>query len=264
MCATTDLPPTGVSTTAGAPKADGVLSLPPPTQRSSFLTPISIKHHSNTAASEGALLYHDSSTASLGAHVPHPHQRRPSVVQSDFGVEDDIDHCSNGSDHAANQNFCAQIVLLPSALCQGDQLDIFMACRHPLEILGMHSHAAEGEVDVITHQLPHANQHIRRNNKNDDHESCPSSNRVSGYHAIPINCEYCGSPDISNCHPGCQRPQSFFPKRRPPFSPKGDGSIWDEKDYYMVLVNNNNCIGHDVRGYKNKKNGAYARADKRY
>ena len=38
---------------------------------------------------------------------------------------------------------------------------------------------------------------------------------------LPLHCEYCGSPSIRNCQkfdPECQRPETFFPKAKPPFS----------------------------------------------
>jgi hypothetical protein len=266
MCATTDLPTTGASATAAAPKVDAALSAQSRSQSSSYLTPISIKQQIDTSASEDAPFHHESSDASLGARVRQSHHRRPSVVHSDFGVEDDNDNCSNDSDRIADQNFCAQVVSFQSAVCQVDQLDIFMACRHPLEILGMHPTEGEAQVATQQEQQQHAHSPPGSCNKNSEQENCcQSNNRVSGYHAIPTNCEYCGSPDIAHCDKGCQRPKSFFPKQRPPFSPKGDGSEWDEQDFCITLVNNNS-IGVGGRSHENNysNNGAYARADKHY
>lgn len=37
---------------------------------------------------------------------------------------------------------------------------------------------------------------------------------------LPPYCEYCGSPSIRNCQkfdPSCQRPETFFPRAKPPF-----------------------------------------------
>ena len=66
----------------------------------------------------------------------------------------------------------------------------------------------------------------------------PTSDRVEhslpfGAYAIPRNCEYCGSETTDHCGQKCQRPKSFFRKKRPPFSPKGPE--WDsETDYEIV------------------------------
>jgi hypothetical protein len=107
------------------------------------------------------------------------------------------------------------MILLPT-ICQGDQLDIFMACRHPLDLLGMASPQDDSGGDVSEY---HAS-------------SNSGSHRVSGYHAIPTSCEYCDSPDITKCPDDCQRPRSFFPKKRPPFCPKG-GSEWGTMDFFI-------------------------------
>jgi hypothetical protein len=230
MCAATDLP-----VTSPKPKEDSTspTSSPP----SSFLTPISVKQlDTNTDASDGALFHHDTSTSSARVR-----QRRPSVVQSDLGLEEEgEDNYSNGSDHSVHNSFCAQMVLFPAAVCQGDQLDIFMACRHPLEMLGMGP--AEGDVVVVDID---SNHHLQNDG------STNHANRVSGYHAIPTDCEYCGSPDIAHCPPDCQRPQSFFPKQRPPFCPRG-GPEWDVRDFAVMTEKHGN------------NEMAYARADKQH
>lgn len=255
MCTTTDLPAAAAAAKAKKRGNSGSPSSTP----STLLTPLSIKQRNGDYqdASDGALFHnHDSSTASA-ARARVVHQRRPSVVQSDFGMDDDgggrgdddDSYSSNISAHNIN-NFCAHMVLLP-AVCQGDQLDIFMACRHPLEMLGM-QHAAEEEYeggDALTYSTadPSSNSQSCSNNNN-------TNNRVSGYHAIPTNCEYCGSPDIAECHPGCQRPPSFFPNQRPPFCPRG-GDDWDVRDCAISREEIGGDCEHD-------KKGAYARADK--
>ena len=54
-----------------------------------------------------------------------------------------------------------------------------------------------------------------------------------GAYAIPRTCEYCGSGTTDLCGQACQRPKSFFRKKRPPFSPKGPD--WEsETDYEIV------------------------------
>jgi hypothetical protein len=58
-----------------------------------------------------------------------------------------------------------------------------------------------------------------------------------GAYAIPRTCEYCGSETTDHCAQDCQRPKSFFRKKRPPFSPKS--SVWEsETDYEIVRPKN--------------------------
>jgi hypothetical protein len=55
-----------------------------------------------------------------------------------------------------------------------------------------------------------------------------------GAYAVPRTCEYCGAETTDCCEQDCQRPKSFFRKKRPPFSPKGPD--WESKtDYEIVL-----------------------------
>ncbi|KAL3905961.1 MAG: hypothetical protein SGILL_009467, partial [Bacillariaceae sp.] len=138
---------------------------------------------------------------------------------SDDGLEEDgwgeDAGSENGTIEAAPTNFCAQMIMLPG-VCQGagDQLDIFMACRHPLDLLGMAS-PEDGDP---------SDYHASTNSGSGAHH------RVSGYHAIPMSCEYCQSPDITKCGDDCERPKSFFSTKRPPFCPKG-GPEWDDNDF---------------------------------
>lgn len=74
-------------------------------------------------------------------------------------------------------------------------------CRHPLEIFSVfHEHA--NRQDVVDHKL------------------------LPGMYAIPRACEYCGAVDSDYCTDDCQRPKSFFQKKRPPFCPP-NMSQWD-------------------------------------
>ncbi|KAG7352574.1 hypothetical protein IV203_008622 [Nitzschia inconspicua] len=247
MCATTDLPVKAA--TADKAKTDDGASPASPPSPSSYLTPISIKQRidNNLDASDGALFHRDSSSNS-SARV-RLHQRRPSVVQSDYeGNDEDDDDGSHDSDGFGQNDFCSQMVLFPAAVCQGDQLDIFMACRHPLEMLGMQP--TEEETVALSE---HAHTTVTSTDRTESSTNANTNhgNKVSGYHAIPTDCEYCGSPDIANCHTDCQRPHSFFPRQRPPFCPRGTAE-WDEQDFAIREQNHTDQL----------QNGAYARADK--
>jgi hypothetical protein len=150
------------------------------------------------------------------------------LTKTTTGNDDDSNHSVNSASKD-NNIFCMELVL--PCVCQGganfaENLDIFMACRHPLDLLGMFHegedqhfscHAEEGKNDVV---------------------------RVSGYYAIPTTCEYCGSPRLEDCDPDrCQRPASFFPKQRPPFC-KGGGKEWDSKDS-AVMIPSSSSDGDD-------------------
>mmetsp|Transcript_2322 Transcript_2322/g.4295 ORF Transcript_2322/g.4295 Transcript_2322/m.4295 type:complete len:318 (-) Transcript_2322:375-1328(-) len=50
---------------------------------------------------------------------------------------------------------------------------------------------------------------------------------------VPLHCEYCGSLSTSMCSPEkCQRPRTFFPKKRPPFCAH-DPKQWDTDDCFI-------------------------------
>jgi hypothetical protein len=178
-----------------------------------------------------------SSSSSRRTESNNRHKRRPSVVQSDDGMDEgchpanvtktttDKDDDSNRSVNSVSKDnniFCMELVL-PS-VCQGganfaENLDIFMTCRHPLDLLGMFH---EEEDQDFSRQAEVAENDVVR---------------VSGYYAIPTTCEYCGSPRLEDCDPGrCQRPASFFPKQRPPFCKRG-GKEWDSKDCAVIILN---------------------------
>ena len=117
-----------------------------------------------------------------------------------------------------SSNFCAEMIMLPDSVCQGttdfaEQMDIFMRCQHPLDILSMFQED-KGGADV--------------NNSFADVDGGAEVHRVSGYHAIPRACEYCGSQNIDLCRddPDCERPPSYFPRERPPFYSK---EVWKWK-----------------------------------
>jgi hypothetical protein len=54
----------------------------------------------------------------------------------------------------------------------------------------------------------------------------PSERLLPGMHFIPKSCEYCSAEDTALCTASCQRPKSFFFKKRPPLCPK-DETFWD-------------------------------------
>ena len=56
---------------------------------------------------------------------------------------------------------------------------------------------------------------------------------LPGMHALPRTCEYCGASDTNLCTPACQRPKSFFRKKRPPFCPP-DPTLWDPITDYGI------------------------------
>jgi hypothetical protein len=202
---------------------------PPSSSRSSYLTPISISSRMDFHEEE-----EDISTSSSTKMRLQQRQRQPSLVESDFGNngddhDEDESQRSNSSSsskihstHVPDTHFCGHI-LFPN-VCQGaDQLDIFMACRHPLDLLSMF-HEEDGN-GPSQHEVIGGGDHTSNNcdSENDVH-------RVCGYYAIPTSCEYCGSPHIDQCTANCQRPRSFFPRQRPPFCPK-DESEWDTNDF---------------------------------
>jgi len=119
-----------------------------------------------------------------------------------------------------SNNICPQMIMLP-AVCQGssnlaEQMEVFMACRHPLDLLGMFH---EDEVDSGSGEKINVNACM------DEGDSLVK--RVSGYYTIPRSCEYCGSHSIDLCHENakCERPRSFFPRERPPFCSKREFEI---------------------------------------
>jgi hypothetical protein len=223
MCATTDHP--AEDSTRGETTPSSTLVNPLSSQFSSQ-TRLSIKQQNDdvpAAAAEGSANQQDSTTSSSRARI-RSHNRYPSLVQSDDGLGhgngDDCSHVSSETEPVGS--FCAQIVL--PAVCQGagDQLDIFMACRHPLDLLGISGN-------------PHDDDEQNHGVNGDGDHTVAADHQVSGYHAIPTTCEYCGSNDIGNCPDECQRPKSFFPKQRPPFCSKG-GLEWDEMDFAVSTL----------------------------
>lgn len=178
-------------------------------------------------------------------------QGKPNLFLSDDGGINDSDHLNSSflavsidkgasagggkkavhdrDSHAEvkSSNFCAEMIMLPEAVCKGstdfaEQMDIFMRCQHPLDILAMFSEdEVEGGVvgDSISQSDGDAQVH-----------------RVSGYHAIPRSCEYCGSHNIDLCRGDtkCERPRSYFLRETPPFSSKGTLKWKEEKNVGIV------------------------------
>lgn len=166
-------------------------------------------------------------------------QRSTGLLLSDNEVDSESDNnpffdgnndhngncCSNSSssNNSGEGNFCAEMIKFPVVACQGssnfaDQLDLdqFMTCRHPLDLMTTMFH----ESDAIENQAQSNNSsRISNNNRNNQQEQ-ELEQQSSGYHAIPRSCEYCGSCNIEMCsqNPNCTRPCSYFPKERPPFS----------------------------------------------
>ena len=143
-------------------------------------------------------------------------------------------HDSDTHVEVKSNNFCAEMIMLPVGVCQGstdfaEQMDIFMRCQHPLDILAMfHDDEVESGVkgDIINHSFT------------GDTDGDAQVHRVSGYHAIPRSCEYCGSHNIDLCRDGtkCERPKSYFPRETPPFCSKG-GLKWKEENNVGIASN---------------------------
>ena len=115
----------------------------------------------------------------------------------------------------SNNAFCSGI--LPESVCQGstlfsEQMDVFMRCQHPMDLLTIFQEDGKGS-----------------NGESADYSE-PEVHQVSGYHALPRTCEYCGSPNIDLCKDNaeCTRPKSYFPRSKPPFYSKG-GLKWKEE-----------------------------------
>lgn len=122
-----------------------------------------------------------------------------------------------------NKGFCAGIMLLPDSVCQGstgfaEQMDVFMRCQHPMDLLTVFQEDGKGNGESMGHL------------NSGDESAEPQVHRVSGYHALPQSCEYCGSPNIDLCkdNSDCTRPKSYFPRGKPPFYSKG-GLKWKEE-----------------------------------
>mmetsp|Transcript_18992 Transcript_18992/g.39014 ORF Transcript_18992/g.39014 Transcript_18992/m.39014 type:complete len:174 (+) Transcript_18992:129-650(+) len=161
----------------------------------------------------------------------------------------------NGDARVKLNNFCAEMITLPAGVCQGstdfaEQMDIFMRCQHPLDILGMFN---DEEVEGG------GGDNIIKTSYSGDANGDAQAHRVSGYHAIPRSCEYCGSPDVNICvnDSKCERPRSFFPRERPPFCPKGGSKLWDKgKNCLGVASNGGDAIICGTDQYRSKKNEA--------
>ena len=180
-------------------------------------------------------------------------QGKPNLVLSNDGGEIDSDHLNSSflavnidegtsagggkkathdrNSHAEvkSSNFCAEMIMLPVGVCQGstdfaEQMDIFMRCQHPLDILAMFSED-EVESGVIGDSISHS-------------DADAQVHRVSGYHAIPRSCEYCGSHNINLCRNDkkCERPKSYFRRETPPFCSKGRLK-WKEENNVGIVSN---------------------------
>mmetsp|Transcript_15153 Transcript_15153/g.17025 ORF Transcript_15153/g.17025 Transcript_15153/m.17025 type:complete len:237 (-) Transcript_15153:145-855(-) len=150
----------------------------------------------------------------------------------------------DNSNSTTTSNFCAEMIMFP-AVCQrssnfAEHMDIFMACRHPLDLLGTMFH----EDDEIVGSNTAASAYVIEGGGG-DHAENNNHHQVSGYHAIPRTCEYCGR-NIDSCHENtkCERPKSFFPKEKPPFYSPSDGSKWSIEKNIRVSINND--VADDV------------------
>mmetsp|Transcript_9621 Transcript_9621/g.23324 ORF Transcript_9621/g.23324 Transcript_9621/m.23324 type:complete len:299 (-) Transcript_9621:452-1348(-) len=213
------------------------------------------KHDKSTDPNNGSRSMED--TPSQGA------QRKYSVLLSDESGENDSDHrnsslLSNENNAAVNggnvskatagegssqvnkiegRSFCAEMIMLPVGVCQSssdfaEQMDIFMRCQHPLDLLCMfHEDDDRGDGDGDGVSMNASN----RAHCGEEYGDAPV-HRVSGYYAIPRSCEYCGSPDIDLCHENskCERPKSFFLREKPPFCLKGR-SRWQGEENNVGL-----------------------------
>mmetsp|Transcript_6307 Transcript_6307/g.15633 ORF Transcript_6307/g.15633 Transcript_6307/m.15633 type:complete len:258 (+) Transcript_6307:55-828(+) len=140
---------------------------------------------------------------------------------ADFGSISEAKICDENDDHVGSKskNFCADMIMLPVGVCQGstefaEQMDIFMRCQHPLDILSIfHEEGTESGTTGTGYDLP----------LSDDAGEDANVHRPIGYHAIPRSCEYCGSPNIDLCRDSleCERPKTYFPRETPPFCSKG-------------------------------------------
>ena len=143
------------------------------------------------------------------------------------GGDKKASHDRDSHAEVKSSNFCAEMIMLPEAVCKGstefaEQMDIFMRCQHPLDILAMFS---EDDVEggVVGGSISQSDGEVQ-------------VHRVSGYHAIPRSCEYCGSHNIDLCREDtkCERPRSYFPKEIPPFRSKGTLKWKEEKNVGIV------------------------------
>lgn len=65
------------------------------------------------------------------------------------------------------------------------------------------------------------------------HDDVVHHDLLPGMHELPRTCEYCGASDTDLCTAECQRPKSFFRKKRPPFCPP-DSTQWDPVTDYEL------------------------------
>jgi hypothetical protein len=178
-----------------------------------------------------------------------------------------------------SSTFCAEMIMLPS-VCEGssnfaEQMDTFMTCRHPLDLLGTMFHEDENDDDAC---VDNNNNNNNEGGGSDEHNNNDNNQvRTSGYHAIPRNCEYCGSNNIDLCHTNvtennnnnnnnnnttkkCERPRSFFSRERPPFHPHDDTicsngySKWmTEKNIWLNTTINNNDADDTINKEREKE-----------
>ena len=158
------------------------------------------------------------------------HQNSSFLANSDraFSENGSISEGKETSDsdnvEVSNKPFCGGMTILPAGVCEGstdfaEQMDIFMRCQHPLDILAIFNEDGRGGSSETINPSFSA-----------DTDGDSQVNRVSGYHALPRACEYCGSPNIDLCRdsPDCERPKSYFLREKPPFYAKG-GLKWKEE-----------------------------------
>ena len=170
-----------------------------------------------------------------------------------IGIEEGNSN-NNNIDVDTSSSFCAEMIMLPS-VCEGssnfaEQMDTFMTCRHPLDLLGTIFHEGD-ENDDNTCADNHNNHNEGGGGAEEHNNDNNNSVRTSGYHAIPRNCEYCGSNNVDSCHiennisnnnnttKKCERPRSFFPREKPPFYPHDDDTTTGSNGYSKWMIKKN-------------------------
>ena len=131
------------------------------------------------------------------------------------------------------------VSVIPCAVCQGDpqftacqgqlveQIELMAKCRHPMELLAIFNEHDGTDCTVV------------------------DTAEDNGFYVIPKVCEYCGSTSLSQCQrPGCERPQSFFARKRPPFSERGQG--WDPVTDEEIIATTENDMKEEEKHTRRK------------
>ena len=102
---------------------------------------------------------------------------------------------------------------------------VIESCQNPFEChcFPIHAPTAREQTEIARQDKNGGCDDLREmivsdGDKNDEEES--EDVRPFVPFILPQYCEYCGSPSIRNCQkfdPACQRPETFFPRVKPPF-----------------------------------------------